>query len=53
MGRLTAMRRLIDFFFGCRHRRTTFPQTRKGLCYTACLDCGAEVPYDAEWLVPR
>lgn len=49
---------LVDFFFGCPHRRTTFPMTpRKSAgqsasgvtrlgTYVACLDCGKELAYD-------
>ncbi len=48
--------RYFDFFFGCPHRRTTFPRARldrRGkvihpqVNYVACLDCGAEFDYDA------
>ena len=49
---------LLSMLFGCRHSRRTFPQTRvlarnsfgritaRGGKYTACLDCGAEIPYE-------
>ncbi len=47
---------LINAFFGCSHRRTTFPLTparRAGLStapagrtYVVCLDCGRELVYD-------
>ena len=50
---------LFDTFFGCAHRRTTFPMTRgrrvsgantlntnPGRMYVACLDCGKEFAYD-------
>ncbi len=40
-------------FFGCAHKRTTWPITpRRGEkgerdgTYICCLDCGAEIPYD-------
>jgi len=50
---------LMNAFFGCSHRRTTFPMTpmrknggfpaatlvRNGT-YVVCLDCGQELPYD-------
>ena len=45
---------LIGSFFGCSHKRTTFPMTpgrstagqgRNGT-YVACLDCGKEFSYD-------
>ena len=44
---------IVDFFFGCRHRRITRPITpvRKpnadaGDTYVACLDCGQQFRYD-------
>lgn len=48
---------LINAFWGCSHRRTTFPMTpgRKGFAaqgatrhgtYVVCLDCGKEFRYD-------
>ncbi len=48
---------LLNAFFGCSHRRTTFPLTparRAGLqaaastgrTYVVCLDCGRELVYD-------
>jgi hypothetical protein len=43
---------LLNSFFGCSHRRTTFPITpRRGVSvgsgtYVACLDCGQELAYD-------
>jgi len=42
---------LLDVFFGCRHRDTSFPLTpargaaRKGM-YVTCLDCGKEFHYN-------
>ncbi len=48
---------LVNWFFGCSHKRTTFPLTRKrsgftpapanrhGM-YVVCLDCGREFDYD-------
>ena len=46
---------LLNSFFGCAHKRTTFPQTpgrnaaphttRNGT-YVVCLDCGKEFAYD-------
>jgi hypothetical protein len=44
------MKWLIAFIFGCVHRKTTFPQTRNGRCYIVCLECGSELPYEAEWI---
>jgi hypothetical protein len=41
----------VEIFFGCSHKRTTFPITpgrsvaRSGT-YVACLDCGKEFSYD-------
>ncbi|MCC6860659.1 MAG: hypothetical protein IT158_18980 [Bryobacterales bacterium] len=48
--------KLLNFFFGCQHRRTTFPLTparkspaqggqRHGT-YVVCLDCGGEFAYN-------
>ena len=48
---------LRNMFFGCTHRRTTFPLTSRrthgplmnGTCantYVVCLDCGREFCYD-------
>jgi hypothetical protein len=48
---------LLNAFFGCSHRRTTFPisPTRKSALshphvsrgtYVVCLDCGQEFGYD-------
>ncbi len=47
---------LLDVFFGCSHRRTTFPQTpahrrtsvsaQPGRTYVVCLDCGKELNYN-------
>lgn len=45
-------------FFGCRHKRLTFPITPKraidrvnpqpaGRTYRCCLDCGKEIDFDA------
>jgi hypothetical protein len=44
------MKWLIDLLFHCRHRRTTFPQTHDGHTYTACLECGAELAYESDWI---
>src|SRR5580765_6138494 len=34
--------------FGCRHERTTFPQSSKGdaKMHVVCVDCGKEFAYD-------
>lgn len=47
---------LFNRFFGCAHRKTTFPLTcggrpgsgvnRPRATYVTCLDCGAELAYD-------
>lgn len=50
---------LLNTFFGCPHRRTTFPITPtgksaalvahgmvRGGTYVVCLDCGKELAYD-------
>ena len=38
---------LLNAMFGCSHKRTTFPITRrqKGT-YVVCLECGHEFRYD-------
>jgi hypothetical protein len=45
--------RILDAFFGCSHRRTTFPITRvdqagatTGAIYVVCLECGKQFTYD-------
>jgi hypothetical protein len=49
--------RLFDAFFGCSHKRCSFPITVRGKqrrsaaasvtgTYVVCLDCGHEFPYD-------
>ena len=47
---------LVDLFFGCWHRKRSFPITTRGSrrsaaaqvtgTYVVCLDCGKEFPYD-------
>ncbi len=47
---------LLELFFGCWHKRYSFPITakagqRRGAAaltgtYVVCLDCGKEFPYD-------
>ena len=40
---------LWTLFFGCFHRRTTWPHRhRVGFDYVCCLDCGKELPYSLE-----
>ena len=50
------MRQLLEWLFGCRHRRLSFPLTMRPNrrpqagkltgTYVTCLDCGREFPYD-------
>jgi hypothetical protein len=52
------LQNLVDAFFGCSHRRTTFPITRgrklsgahatagPNRTYVVCLDCGKEFSYN-------
>lgn len=49
---------LLDWLFGCSHRRTTFPITLRGSAsvdrqrgveaetYIVCLECGRHLAYD-------
>jgi hypothetical protein len=47
---------LVNLFFGCWHRKCSFPITTRGSrrsaaaqvtgTYVVCLDCGKEFPYD-------
>lgn len=48
---------MLNVFFGCSHKRTTFPLTvanrvgftanaERGNTYVACLDCGKEFNYN-------
>ena len=46
---------LMNFFFGCRHKKVTRPITPVRRCvaqprstYVACLDCGKQFYYDTE-----
>ncbi len=50
---------LFDLFFGCSHKRCSFPITVRGRqrrseaalvtgTYVVCLECGREFPYDWE-----
>ncbi len=48
-----SMGRVLDFFFGCHHKRLSRPVTpsaRKGSprgeTYVVCLDCGKHLGYD-------
>ncbi len=53
------MTSLLNAFFGCSHRRTSFPltparrsgipqgvQENRGKTYVTCLDCGKEFDYN-------
>ncbi len=51
------IRNMLDMFFGCWHKRYSFPITTKAGhrrseaaavtgTYVVCLDCGKEFPYD-------
>jgi len=48
---------LLDWLFGCQHRRTTFPRTLRAVAtaqpetYIACLACGRHIAYD--WAAMR
>ena len=54
---------LVDWLFGCSHRRKSFPitlrtgrgaagqQTTESETYVVCLDCGRQFPYD--WTTMR
>lgn len=39
-----------NWLFGCSHRRTSFPFTRRREqdlgTYVVCLECGVRIPYD-------
>ena len=47
---------IVNVLFGCSHKRTTFPQTRRPGAlafpmhvqgtYVVCLECGSEFRYD-------
>jgi len=44
---------ILNFFFGCRHKRLTRPMTPRAKpgadhqgAYVACLDCGRQFHYD-------
>jgi len=39
---------LIDFFLGCSHPKTTWPQSPcgGGRMWVCCLECGKEFTYD-------
>lgn len=47
---------VVNFFFGCTHKNTTFPispraansRLKPAHTYIVCLDCGREFPYSWE-----
>lgn len=41
------LRKIYDFFFGCRHRFSR-PITVQKRSYVVCLICGGEFKYDLE-----
>ena len=45
---LSAAERLLGTLFGCRHRRMSWPVTRDGQTYRACLKCGARRSFDVK-----
>ncbi|QOY86432.1 TraR/DksA C4-type zinc finger protein [Paludibaculum fermentans] len=58
MAALIGLADLIEWLFGCQHRRTTFPLTLPDRerdsgtpavdqeTYVVCLECGRHIPYD-------
>lgn len=45
MKTITGLLNVLSFSF-CRHQNYTWPHGKPGSQYVACLDCGAELPYD-------
>jgi len=45
---LSAPERLLGTLFGCRHRRMSWPITRDGQTYRACLKCGVRRSFDTK-----
>ncbi len=45
---LSALERFLATLFGCRHRRMSWPITRDGQTYRACLKCGVRRNFDTE-----
>jgi hypothetical protein len=39
---------ILNFIFGCRHRKLSRPFTCSRRTYEVCLDCGRQVPYSLE-----
>jgi len=44
---LSALGRFLGTLFGCCHRRMSWPITRDGQTYRACLKCGVRRSFDA------
>ena len=45
---LPAVERLLEALFGCWHRRMSWPVTRDGQTYRACLKCGVRRSFDTK-----
>lgn len=45
---LSAPQRILGTLFGCWHRRMSWPITRDGQTYRACLKCGVRRSFDAK-----
>lgn len=47
----------LEFLFGCRHKRYSWPFTQrkngKFITYVSCLQCGKDMPYDFERMAPE
>ena len=43
---LSAPERLVGTLFGCWHRRMSWPMTRDGQTYRACVKCGVRRKFD-------
>lgn len=46
MNLSSPMSDFLNWLWGCRHKRTTFPQGRGRYCVVSCLDCGRPMVYD-------
>ena len=45
---LSALGQFLGTLFGCWHRRMSWPITRDGQTYRACLKCGVRRSFDAK-----
>lgn len=56
MGLISFLRSLLrfsyDVLFGCRHHHQTRPFTLKRQTYKVCLDCGKQIFYSPERMMP-